>query len=85
MSPEGKSQISISASISLNDQVDSNNNNLGGVQHYQGEGYQQPMPFRRESQSGQLEIKIEYLYSILNTSYNLVLLELDTVVPFGLV
>ena len=43
-----------------------------GVQHDQGEGYQQPLTFRRVSQSGQVEIKIEYLYPIPNT-YNLVL------------
>ena len=41
-------------------QVDSDNNNLG-VQHDQGEGYQQPLTFRRLSQSGQVELKIEYL------------------------
>ena len=51
------------------------------VQHVQGEDYQQPITFRRVSQSGQLEIKIEYLYTIPNT-YNLVYLaELDNVVP----
>ena len=32
--------------------------------------YQQPTTFRRVSQSGQVEIKIEYLYPIPNT-YNL--------------
>ena len=43
------------------------------VQHDQGKGYQQqPITFRRVSQSGQVEIKIEYLYTIPNT-YNLVL------------
>ena len=37
--------------------------------------------FRRVCQSGQVEIKIEYLYTIPNT-YNLVYLaELDNVVP----
>ena len=34
----------------------------GVVQHDQGEGYQQPLTFRRVSQSGQVELKIEYLY-----------------------
>ena len=46
----------------------------GGQRQYQhgGEGYQQPKTFRRVSQSGQVEIKIEYLYPIPNTC-NLVL------------
>ena len=44
----------------------------GGVQHDQGEGYQKPITFRRVCQSGQVDIKIEYLYPIPNT-YNLVL------------
>ena len=47
-----------------------------GVQHDQGEGYQQPITFRRVSQSGQVEIKIEYL--ITTTLY---LTELDIVLP----
>ena len=51
--------------------MDSNNNNLG-VQHDQGEGCQQPITFRRVSQSGQMEIKIQYLYPITNTC-NLIL------------
>ena len=41
----------------------------GLVQHDQGEGYQQPITFRRVSQSGQVEIKIEYLYPIPTTLY----------------
>ena len=36
----------------------------GVVQHDQGEGYQQPLTFWRVSQSGQVELKIEYLYPI---------------------
>ena len=31
------------------------------VQHDGGEGYQKPITFRRVCQSGQVEIKIEYL------------------------
>ena len=57
-----------------NDQVDSDNNNLGEVQHDQGEEYQQPITFRRISQSGQVEINIKYLYLIPTT---LCLTELD--------
>ena len=34
----------------------------GGVQHDQGEVYQKPITFSRVSQSGQVEIKIGYLY-----------------------
>ena len=60
----------LNPSSKKNYQVDSNNNM--GVHHDQGEGYQQPITFSRVSQSGQVEIKIEYLYPIPNT-YNLVL------------
>ena len=38
----------------------------GGVHHDQGEVYQKPITFRRVSQSGQVEIKIECLYHIPN-------------------
>ena len=57
------------------DQMDSDKNNLGS-QHDQGEGYQQPITFRRMSQSGQVEIKIEYLIPT-----PLYFKELNTVVP----
>ena len=56
------------------------------VLHDQGEVYQQPITFRRVSQSGQVEIKIEYLYPITlypipRTLYlTLYSMELDTVV-----
>ena len=44
-------------------------------QHDQGEGYQQPITFRRVNQSGLVEIKIGYLYPIPNipNTCNLVL------------
>ncbi len=51
----------------------------GGVQDDQREGYQQPLTFRRVSQSGQVELKIEYLYLHIPTT--LYLTELDTLVP----
>ena len=60
-----------SAHPAINYQVDSDNNNLGESNMIK-EGYQQPITFRRVSQSCQVEIKIEYLYPIPYT-YNLVL------------
>ena len=39
----------------------------GGVQHDQGEGYKKPITFSRVRQSGKVEIKIEYCYPIPNT------------------
>ena len=41
----------------------------GGAQHDQEEGYKQPITFRRVSQSGHVEIKIEYQYTIPTTFY----------------
>ena len=49
-----------------------------GSPNDQGEGYQQPITYTRVSQSGQVEIKIEYQDTIPTTLY---LTELDNVVP----
>ena len=52
------------------------------VQHDEGEGYQKPITFRRVSQSGQVEIKIGYLYSYtLNLIPITLYTELDNVAP----
>ena len=54
----------------------------GGVQHDQGEVYQKPITFSRVSQSGQVEIKIGYLYSYtLNLIPITLYTELDNVAP----
>ena len=55
-----------------NDQVDSENKNNGESNMIVEKVIEKPKPFRQVSQSGQAEIKIEYLYPIPNT-YNLVL------------
>ena len=48
--------------MSQNDPGGQREQQPGGVQHDQGEVYQKPKTFSRVSQSGQVEIKIGYLY-----------------------
>ena len=60
----------LNPSSKKNYQVDSDNNNLGESNMIKEKVINNP--FRRVSQSGQVEIKLEYLYTITNT-YNLVL------------
>ena len=66
--------------MSQDDPRDSDNNNPGGVQHDQGEDYQQPITFSRVSQSGQVELRID-TYTLYLTPTTLYLTELDNVVP----
>ena len=64
----------LNPSSTKNYQVDSKNNNLGESNMIEEKVIKNPylLGIRRVGQSGQVEIKIEYLYPVPNT-YNLVL------------